>query len=226
MLVRRCPRALRTRRHTSFCWSCSPCGRKGCSERLDVRRCRGATMRFLFKTAYEQDIRLFRDRVTALWYALLAAVVLLLPALLSSYYVGEITWVFIYGICGVSLMVLVGYTGLLSLGHAAFLGIGAYAHAFFLQHGVPWVASVALAVVITTACGVIVGLPALRMTGIYLAIATLAFAVIIQEVFTRWEAVTHGFAGMAVEKPVILGVPFEEERSFYFLCLFFLALVL
>ena len=47
------------------------------------------------------------------------------------------TWVFIYGICGVSLMVLVGYTGLVSLGHAAFLGIGAYAHAYFLQHGVP-----------------------------------------------------------------------------------------
>ena len=45
-----------------------------------------------------------------------------------------------------------------------------------------------------------VGLPALRMTGIYLAIATLAFAVIIQEVFSRWESVTHGFAGMAVEQ--------------------------
>src|SRR5215468_616044 len=85
-------------------------------------------MRFLFKTAYEQDIRLFPDRVAAMWYGLLGVAVLLLPALLSSYYVGEITWVFIYGICGVSLMVLVGYTGLLSLGHAAFLGIGASAH--------------------------------------------------------------------------------------------------
>ena len=141
-------------------------------------------MRFLFKTSYEQDIRLFRDASTASGTALLAVVVLALPVLLSRYYVGEITWVFIYGICGVSLMVLVGYTGLVSLGHAAFLGIGAYAHAYFLQHGVPWVASVALAVVITTACGIVVGLPALRMTGIYLAIATLAFAVIIQEVFT------------------------------------------
>ena len=50
-------------------------------------------------------------------------------------------------------MVLVGYTGLVSLGHAAFLGIGAYAHAYFLQHGVPWVASVALPRCITTACG-------------------------------------------------------------------------
>ena len=183
-------------------------------------------MRFLFKTAYEQDIRLFRDGVTAVWYGLLAVVVVLLPGLLSGYYVGEITWVFIYGICGVSLMVLVGYTGLLSLGHAAFLGIGAYAHAYFLQHGRALGRFVALAVMITTACGIVVGLPALRMTGIYLAIATLAFAVIIQEVFTRWEAVTKGFAGMAVEKPVIFGVHFDSNAAFYYLCAAILALTL
>src|SRR5579862_4488434 len=103
-------------------------------------------MRFLFKTSYEQDIRIFRDRVDLFWYVLLALAVVAVPFALDEYYVGETAWVFIYAICGVSLMVLVGYTGLVSLGHAAFLGIGAYAHAFFLQHGVPWVASVALAV--------------------------------------------------------------------------------
>ena len=183
-------------------------------------------MRFPFKTTYEQDIRLFRDRTTAVWYGVLVGVVLALPVLLSRYYIGEITWVFIYGICGLSLMVLVGYTGLVSLGHAAFLGIGAYAHAYFLQLGVPWVASVAIAVVITTACGIVVGLPALRMTGIYLAIATLAFAVIIQEVFTRWEAVTGGFSGMAVDKPVIFGVRLADEASFYYLCAAVLAVTL
>ena len=137
-------------------------------------------MRFAFKTSYAQDIRLFRDRIDASWYGLLAAAVLLLPAVLSQYYVGETAWVFIYGIAGVSLMVLVGYTGLVSLGHAAFLGIGAYAHAYFLEHGLPWMVCVALAVAITTSCGFVVGLPALRMTGIYLTIATLAFSVIIQ----------------------------------------------
>src|SRR6478735_10539363 len=153
-------------------------------------------MRFQFKTSYNQDIRLFRDKVGGFWYGLLALAVLALPLLLSEYYVGETTWVFIYAIGGISLMVLVGYTGLVSLGHAAFLGIGAYAHAFFLKNGIPWIPSVVLAIAITTASGLVVGLPALRMTGIYLAIATLAFAVIIQEVFSRWESVTHGFAGM------------------------------
>ncbi|HEX7200618.1 MAG TPA: branched-chain amino acid ABC transporter permease, partial [Dongiaceae bacterium] len=183
-------------------------------------------MRFQFKTSYNQDIRLFRDKVDGFWYGLLAVGVVILPLLLDDYSVGEISWVFIYGICGISLMVLVGYTGLASLGHAAFLGIGAYAHAFFIEHGVPWVAAMVLAVVITTACGLVVGLPALRMTGIYLAIATLAFAAIIQEVFTRWESVTHGFAGMKVDKPVIFGVAFADDRSFYYLCLVFLVLAL
>jgi branched-chain amino acid transport system permease protein len=183
-------------------------------------------MRFQFKTSYNQDIRIFRDKVDAFWYGLLAVLVLILPLLMDEYYVGETAWVFIYGICGVSLMVLVGYTGLVSLGHAAFLGIGAYAHAFFIMHGMPWIVAMVLAVMITTACGLIVGLPALRMTGIYLTIATLAFAVIIQEIFSRWESVTHGFAGMKVDKPVIFGVEFADDRSFYYLCLFFLVVVL
>ncbi|HLG47393.1 MAG TPA: branched-chain amino acid ABC transporter permease [Reyranella sp.] len=183
-------------------------------------------MRFQFKTSYNQDIRLFRDKVDGFWYGLLAVAVVVLPLLLDDYSVGEISWVFIYGICGVSLMVLVGYTGLVSLGHAAFLGIGAYAHAYFIMHGAPWIVAVIMAVVITTACGLIVGLPALRMTGIYLAIATLAFSVIIQEVFSRWESVTHGFAGMKVDAPNIFGWVVNDGRSFYFLCLFFMVVVL
>jgi branched-chain amino acid transport system permease protein len=187
-------------------------------------------MRFFFKTDYIQDIRLFRDKVDMGWYVLLAVAVVGLPFVLfaagEDYFIGEITWVFIYGICGLSLMVLVGYTGLISLGHAAFLGIGAYAHAYFIQHGVPFLGAMALAVIITTLSGILVGLPALRMTGIYLAIATLAFAIIIQEVFSRWESVTHGFAGMPVEKAQVLGFSFEGDTAFYFLCLFFLVLAL
>src|SRR5216117_1369622 len=107
-------------------------------------------MRFQFKTSYNQDIRLFRDRIDAAWYGLLAVAVLIVPALMSDYYVGEATWVFIYAIGGVSLMALVGYTGLVSLGHAAFLGIGAYAHVYFVQDvGLPWIVAVALATALT-----------------------------------------------------------------------------
>jgi branched-chain amino acid transport system permease protein len=183
-------------------------------------------MRFLFKTTYYQDIDIFRDSVGRFWYGLLAIVVLVLPFVMSDYYVGESTWVFIYALCGLSLMVLVGYTGLVSLGHAAFLGIGAYAHTYFLENGIPWIPSVVLSIFITTLCGIIVGLPALRMSGIYLTIATLAFSIIIAEVFNRWESVTHGVAGKPVPSPTIFGVSFASDHAFYYLCLFFLALML
>src|SRR5258705_13920008 len=110
-------------------------------------------MRFLFKTSYAQDIRLFRDNVDASWYGLLAVAVVALPFLLSEYYIGETTWVFIYAICDISPMVRVGYTGLVSLGHASCLGIGASAHALVLKSSIPWIPSVVLAVLITTASG-------------------------------------------------------------------------
>jgi branched-chain amino acid transport system permease protein len=180
-------------------------------------------MRFAFKTSYRQDMGLFRDNVQRNWYAALLVGLLVLPFLVPSYLV-DISLVFIYGLCGLSLMVLAGYTGLVSLGHAAFLGIGAYAHVYLSQDlGVPWVLSVALAAMITAGAGVLVGLPALRMTGVYLTIATLAFALIIQEVLSHWEVVTGGLKGKAVAKAVIFGFSFGGGAAFYFLCLAFLA---
>jgi branched-chain amino acid transport system permease protein len=179
-------------------------------------------VRFLFKTSYDQDLSLFRDAFERNCYAALAVALLLLPLLVPAYLV-DLSLVFIYGLCGLSLMVLAGYTGLVSLGHAAFLGIGAYAHVYFLQDlGLPWVVSMALASAVTAVIGVLVGLPALRMTGVYLTIATLAFALIIQEVFTHWDGVTGGLKGKPVDRAVIFGVPFGHDVAFYFLCLAFL----
>jgi branched-chain amino acid transport system permease protein len=179
-------------------------------------------MRFLFKTSYEQDLTLFGDSVQRNWYAALLVGLLGMPWLFPAY-LADLNLVLIYSLCGLSLMVLAGYTGLVSLGHAAFLGIGAYAHVYFVQDvGLPWIVAVALATALTAAAGVLVGSPALRMTGVYLAIATLAFALIIQEVFTRWDRVTHGLKGRPVDKPVIFGISFATDAAFYFLCLGFL----
>ncbi len=134
-------------------------------------------MRFIFKTTYQQDLGLFRDGFQRQWYLALLVALALLPVLLPAYLV-DLSLMLIYGLCGLSLMVLAGFTGLVSLGHAAFLGIGAYAHVYFIQDlGLPWLVSVALAGAVAAAAGVLVGLPALRMTGIYLTIATLAFCV-------------------------------------------------
>ena len=180
-------------------------------------------MRFVFKTSYLQDLGLFRDGVQRNWYIALLLGAIVLPKLVPAY-LSDIALVFIYGMCGLSLMVLAGYTGLVSLGHAAFLGIGAYTHVFFLQDiGLPWIVCVALAAIVAGLSGIIVGMPALRMTGVYLTIATLAFALIIQEVFNQWDRVTGGLKGKAVDKVVAFGVPLGGDVPFYFLCLAFLA---
>ena len=182
-------------------------------------------MRFIFKTSYHQDLGLFQDRVERNWYFVLALGLLVTPLVLPDY-LSDLSLMLIYGLCGVSLMVLVGYTGLVSLGHAAFLGIGAYAHVYFSQDmGLPWVASVIFAAAVTAIAGMLVGLPVLRLSGLYLAIATLAFALIIQEVFSRWDSVTGGIKGKAVERAVIFGHPIHEV-TFYFLCLGFLVAAL
>jgi branched-chain amino acid transport system permease protein len=179
-------------------------------------------VRFVFKTSYGQDLGLFRDPVQRNCYLALLVGLLILPRLVPSY-LGDVSLVFIYGLCGLSLMVLAGYTGLVSLGHAAFLGIGGYAHVYFTQDlGLPWIVSLALAAVLSAAAGVIVGVPALRMTGVYLTIATLAFALIIQEVFNQWDRVTGGLKGKAVDKVVAFGLPLSGDVAFYFLCLAFL----
>ncbi len=183
-------------------------------------------MRFIKKTHYGQDINLFKHEGQVFWYSLLAVALLATPFIVSDFYLGELSLVFIYAIAGIGLMLLTGYTGLVSLGHAAFLAIGAYSHAYFLAHGWPWPVSVITATLFTAVIGGIVGIPALRMTGIYLAVATLAFAIIVEQVLTHWVSVTGGFRGMAVEFPVVMGLDLYDSTTFYFLCLGILVLSL
>jgi branched-chain amino acid transport system permease protein len=176
-------------------------------------------MRFLFKTNYRQDVRLFKHKGQRFWYSVLLLAVVLAPLAMDEFYLGELALVYIYAIAGIGLMLLVGYTGMVSLGHAAFLAIGAYAHTWFLSHGWPLPLALLKASLITALIGAIIGLPAMRLTGIYLAIATLAFAVIVEQVIVHWESVTGGFRGMMVPRPEFLGFDFGSSTAFYFLCL-------
>ena len=179
-------------------------------------------MRFIRKTHYRQDIHLVKHSGHMLWYGLLFFVVLGAPLFLGNYFLGELSQVFIYAIAGCGLMLLVGYTGLVSLGHAGFLAVGAYLHGYLLNMGFPLLVSLASASVFTAFLGGLISLPALRMTGIYLAVATLAFAVIIEQIIAHWEMVTGGLRGMAIPQPEILGVTLGAPEPFYYLCLFVL----
>ena len=183
-------------------------------------------MRFVLKTHYDQDVNLFLHNGQRFWYGLLGVAVLLAPVVLDRFYLGEFAFVYIWAIAGVGLMILVGYTGLVSLGHAAFLAIGAYAHAWFLTQGVPFIVSVPLATAFCAVIGYIVGLPALRMTGIYLAVATLAFERIAAWVIEHWESVTGGHFGMRVPVPAVFGLSLDGPVPFYYLCLGLLGLSL
>jgi branched-chain amino acid transport system permease protein len=122
-------------------------------------------------------------------------------------------------------MLLAGFTGQFSMGHAAFLGVGAYTQAVFTNMGVPFPFALALAGLLSAAVGVIVGLPALRVKGIYLGIATISFGFIVEEVFARWEKVTGGNAGIHIKAPDIFGWKLTSGIEFYLLCLFITVVV-
>jgi len=179
-------------------------------------------MRFIFKTRYQRDIDIFKHNGQRFWFGLLIVATLAAPLVLDTFYLGESSMVLIYAIAGIGLMLLVGYTGLVSLGHAAFLAIGAYTHAILLTHGVPFPLALIIAGIFSGLIGAIVGLPAMRMTGIYLAIATLAFAIIVEHSIGHMKGLTGGFRGMAVARPEMFGIDLGSAVPFYFVCLFVL----
>jgi branched-chain amino acid transport system permease protein len=176
-------------------------------------------MRFIFKTDYAQDLKLAKHGGHVFWYGSLVVLLLAAPVLFAEYWLAQLTFVLIYSIAGLGLMLLAGFTGLFSLGHAAFLGVGAYTQAALTGAGMPFPLALACAAGLSASVGIMVGLPALRLKGIYLGMATLSFGFIVEEVLARWESVTKGNAGMAVKKPEIFGWVIESSEGFYFLCL-------
>ena len=176
-------------------------------------------MRFIFKTDYAQDIRLAKHSGHVFWYSALMLVMLASPWLVDEYWLAQLTLVLIYAVVGLGLMLLAGYTGLFSLGHAAFLGVGAYTQAVLCNAGLPFPLALLAAGGLSGAVGVVVGLPALRVKGIYLGIATLSFGFIVEEVFARWERLTGGNAGLHVKPPSFGSWKLDTAPELYFLCL-------
>lgn len=176
-------------------------------------------MRFLFKTHYDQDIALAKHGGQRFWYCTLLAFLLVAPWVLPEYWLAQLTFVGIYAIVGVGLMLLAGFTGQFSIGHAAFMGVGAYAEAYLAARGLPFPLSLAVAMALSALVGVVVGLPALRVKGMYLAIATLSFGMIVEEVLARWESVTGGNAGRSVPDPTLFGHSLIDSTPFYYVCL-------
>ena len=142
----------------------------------------------------------------------------------NSYYIHMIGTIMIYAILLFGLDIVVGYTGQVSLGHAGLFGVGSYTTGvLFFKLGAPvWVILIA-SVGITSVFGAILALPALRVTGPYLAMVTLAFGTIVQILINEMTFLTEGPLGIKVPKPNIFGMKFTED-GFYWLVLVLMAL--
>ena len=153
----------------------------------------------------------------------LGALVLSLPVVVPDVYTNVVSRAAIYAIVALSMNILVGYTGQVSLGHTAFVGVGAFASGYTMTElGLPFLAGIVMAALTGAVLCFLLGIVALRLAGLYLALVTIAFALFAQEVLFNIRPLTGGGAGMPAPRPSLLVDP---TRYAYF-CFFVLALVL
>ncbi|WP_339951427.1 branched-chain amino acid ABC transporter permease [uncultured Albimonas sp.] len=176
-------------------------------------------MQILFKTHYDQDIDHLAIRGERLRILGALALALAAPLLIDSYFVGELSIFLVYILAGLGLMVLIGFSGQVSFGHSAFLGIGAYCHSVLLGQGVPFVLSLPAAALLAGLVGAALGRAASKMHGFYMAIATLAFAIVVETILGEWTGVTGGHMGLEVPPLAVFGVELGEPWQQYYLIL-------
>jgi branched-chain amino acid transport system permease protein len=155
----------------------------------------------------------------ALAFIAFVAVVAVTPQLVSDFHSRELAAVGIYFIALIGLNVLTGYSGQISLGHGAFMGIGGYTTAILtIDHGVRDLWTIPIAGVIAGVAGLLVGVPALRLSGLYLAIVTFGIAVSFRQVVTKYDHLTGGTTGKIMKLPnAELGIHTTPNRWLYYL---------
>ncbi len=159
-------------------------------------------------------------RAQVMLLVLIGVVLLALPNFVDNYIRYVMTRLFIYVLVALGLNLLTGYAGQVSLGHAAFFAIGAYTAAVLAESGQwPSVLCVLAAAAAAAVVGYLLGLPCLRLSGLYLAMATLGFTFIVQEGLLQLSGITHGSEGMSVRPASILGFRFDSDYRKYYLLL-------
>jgi branched-chain amino acid transport system permease protein len=181
----------------------------------------------VFKTSYAADMALYPlpiARKTVAVIIVLFAVVL--PLSLDEYYLSIINLVLIAIVGALGLNILVGYTGQISVGHAAFMSVGAYTAANLAVHlNLPFWLTLPAGGLMAALIGAIVGIPSLRIKGLYLAIATLASQLIIEWIINHTPAISGGAqASIQVPRPEFMGREIKSQGELYFFLLFFAVL--
>lgn len=147
-----------------------------------------------------------------------AATVVVLPAMLPGYSLYVLTLGMIWAVAAIGLNLLTGFTGQISIGHAGFMGIGAYTSALLaLKGGWPFWAALPAAALVTAAVGWLLGFPALRLSGPYLAIATLGFGTAVSQVLLKWETLTGGYMGLRPPRPSLGPWTLTSDAALYYL---------
>ena len=173
-----------------------------------------------YRTSYREDMTIFPTRNSryALWLGI--ALLCLAPLALGRYELGLLITIGFSAIAALGLNILVGFTGQISIGHAAFFGFGAFASAWLHQAAhIPVALCIPLAGVMTALVGLVFGAPAARLKGLYLAIATLAAQFILEDFFARAQWFTGGVAGRVTEPPELFGLRFDREESYFYVVL-------
>jgi branched-chain amino acid transport system permease protein len=172
--------------------------------------------------SHRQDERIFRTRFKRSCLILFFVLIALSPLYGNEYHFYILNLVLVNLIAALGLNLLIGFTGLLSLGHAAFLGVGAYTSALLISHfQMPLPLSILCAGLVAAGFGLLVGIPSLRIKGFYLMVATLAFQFIIEYTIIHWESLTLGIRGIELPVPQLFGLSLGKHCA-YFYFLFFL----
>jgi branched-chain amino acid transport system permease protein len=181
----------------------------------------------VLKTTYEADMALYPLPV-ARWAVALVAVVFfaVIPLTLDEYYLSVANLVFVAIVGALGLNILVGYTGQVSIGHGAFMSVGAYTAANLANRlGSPWPVNLLAGGLMAAAVGAVVGIPSLRIKGLYLAIATLAGQFIIEWIINHVTFISGGVqASIEVARPTLGPLVLDSQRDMYYFLLFFVAL--
>ena len=151
---------------------------------------------------------------------------LIFPLLAKDYYTDVAILAGIYIILALGVNIVIGFSGLLHLGFAAFYGIGAYSNALLTtNYGLGFWSALPLTLIFTSVAGFFLAFPSLRLRGDYLAIVTLGFGEIIRLVLNNWDSVTRGPNGISnIPSPVIFGFEISSLMRYYYLVLFFVFL--
>lgn len=158
---------------------------------------------------------------------IVVVVALLAPAFGTHYTNFLYATVLIYSLIALSLNVLIGIGGQISIGHAGFWALGAYASGLLVTKvGAPFLVGVIGGGVVALIAGLLVAMPALRVQGHYLAIATLGFALVIQQILFEWESLTGGRQGLFVPRPELFGYELTDDRTYVYALLVIVAVAM